>query len=171
MPTVRLTLHTEPADLQIRRTPPRIDIERTPPEVRVQRREPQVRLQRDEYEGAVGVLRPAALATRIAGDARAAADEAIGQISAEGDTLMRIENRGNAIKSIAEQKLAREPVELVLNMVPPAKFRVSGSSGVAIEGRPGTLTMRARLTPLEIEFTPARVVADTEVPSKLDVTA
>jgi hypothetical protein len=171
MPIAAIRITTEPAELTIRRTPPLVEMERSAPEVRVQRRAPQVRLERDEYQGAVGVLLPQALASRLAGDARAAALEATGQISAEGDTLMRIEEPGNTIAALAAQKLARDPVELELRMVPPARFRVADPGGISMRGEPGRLHMSARTAPPEIEFKPARVAVDTEVPPRVNVTA
>jgi len=164
---VRIVLHQDPGAVLLERTPPCPEIAAEPARLEVRSRKPQVAVDRTDYWDAVSVRRPVELGAHLHELAVAAAIEAIGRISAEGDRLSQIENPNNTIAGVAEGEMAPDEVELTLRTAPPPVISVT-PGGVEIEVTPGPLRIEWPEAPLRIEVRRAQVTVDTDVPPTVD---
>lgn len=165
-----LHIRTIPGVLRIDAPPPRARLDTEPPRTRVERvREPQVRWDRSDYRAAVNVLTSIELGRKLFSAARGDALGAIASIAQEGVALSRIENGGNPIAQIAQQKLVPDERELTLAAVPPPVASVADPGEVDIEVTPGSVRVDVQAQPVAIDWQSARVTVDKEVPTRLNL--
>ncbi len=163
-----IRVHQFQADLQISSKLPRVDIQKE-----------QISIQIDQSQcfDEAGLKGVAALGEDISNRAKAAVLQGIERISAEGDMLRAVENKGNPIPAIAYNNLFHE-VDYNIELMPRSKPKIDFIGGnldikvdegyTNIQATPRKPQIDVQLGSIKFDYTPPPQAAVTGPGSKID---
>jgi len=108
----RLNVDHQKAKIEMTNPPALLEIRQPAATLEISQGRGQLEIDGSEARAALGHKTNGELIANIAHQARQVALQAIGDISAEGDQMMKIENKGNSIGNIAHQRWNNGPMPI-----------------------------------------------------------
>ena len=158
---MRLQLNVEYPSVQIHYQWPQLDMQRHEGTVTITSSGPELEIDNKAVWEDLGYGDHRYIARQGAEQGRAAVMDGIAQWSADGDRYVREMDAGTYARIISD-RLARDGVELNVRCAPRVRPQIDVVFDQNIQGQPGTMEIRVRTEPPDIQWQMGRVNTNVE---------
>ncbi|MGG1401155.1 DUF6470 family protein [Bacillus salipaludis] len=155
----QIGLRTTQPIQEIQQVPAEISIKQVPAEMTIEHHPSSLNINQDQAWNELNRKQPSVFSTDMAEFARDEGYEAISEIAEEGDQLAKIENKEDAVVSIASEKACPPPADFNIAFIPSygsVQIRYNPSE-IQVDWKRGVVELEATQSKTIHKYTPGKI--------------